>query len=88
MPSLKLMVLFYQLGMVDTFTFVQFCINSGAQYASIVLVISVLASASGNFSSISPKMLLEPITGLEISYQYIQAGKTVAERQARIATLN
>ena len=32
----KVMVLFWQLGLVDTFSFLQFCINSEAQYTAIV----------------------------------------------------
>ena len=80
--SFKLMLFFWQVGLVDTFSMIQFCINSGSQYGAIVL-----ASAAGNFSDIGPKVLLEPIIGLGTSFQFIRAAKTVADRRARIATL-
>jgi len=80
--SFKLMLFFWQVGLVDTFTLLQFCINSGSQYGAIVV-----ASAAGNFSDIGPKVLLEPFIGLGTSFQFIKAAQTVAERRARIATL-
>jgi hypothetical protein len=70
------------MGLINTFTLIKFCINSGTQYAAIVG-----ASASGNFSTIGLKVLLEPITGLGTSYQFIKAAQTAAERRARISTL-
>ena len=80
--SLQLMLFFWQVGLVDTFSFIQFCINSGTQYGAIVV-----ASAAGNFSDIGLKVLFEPIIGLGTSYQFIRAAQTEAERRARIATL-
>ena len=80
--SLKLMLFFWQVGLVDTFSLIQFCINTGSQYGAIVA-----ASAAGNFSDIGPKVLFEPIIGLGTSYQFIRAAQTAAERRARIATL-
>ena len=80
--SLKLMLFFWQVGLVDTFSMIQFCINTGSQYGAIVV-----ASAAGNFSDIGPKVLLEPIIGLGTSYQLIRAAQIAAERRARIATL-
>ena len=80
--SLKLMFLFWQLGLVDTFSLIQVCVNTGSQYGAIVV-----ASAAGNFSDIGPKVLFEPIIGLGTSYQFIRAAQTAAERRARIATL-
>ena len=80
--SLKLMLFFWQVGLVDTFSLIQFCINTGSQYGAIVV-----ASAAGNFSDIGPKVLFEPIIGLGTSYQFIRAAQTAAERRARIATL-
>ena len=68
-------------GLVDTFSLIQFCVNSGSQYGEIVV-----ASAAGNFSDIGPKVLLEPITGLDTSYKFIMAVKGF-ERRKRIATL-
>ena len=38
------MLFFWQVGLVDTFSLIQFCINTGSQYGAIVV-----ASASGNF---------------------------------------
>lgn len=76
------MLFFWQVGLVDTFSLIQFCINTGSQYGAIVV-----ASAAGNFSDIGPKVLFEPIIGLGTSYQFIRAAKTAAERKARIATL-
>ena len=80
--SLKLILFFWQVGLVDTFSLIQFCINTGSQYGAIVA-----ASAAGNFSDIGPKVLFEPIIGLGISYQFIRAAQTAAERKARIPTL-
>jgi hypothetical protein len=83
MPNyLKTMLLFWQLGLVDTFTMIQFFIKTGSQYGAIVV-----AAAAGNFSDIGPKVLLEPVFGLGTSYQFIKAAQTAAERKARIATL-
>ena len=67
MTSLKLMLFFWQLGFVDTFSLIQFCINSGSQYGAIVA-----ASAAGNFSDIGPKVLLEPFLGLGTSFKFIR----------------
>lgn len=57
--SLKIIFFCWQVGMVDTYSLIQFCVNSGSQYAAIVV-----ASAAGNFSEIGPKFLLEPIFGI------------------------
>ena len=76
------MLFFWQIGLVDTLSLIQFCINTGSQYGAIVV-----ASAAGNFSDIGPKVLFEPIFGLGTSYKWIRAGKTVAEQRARAATL-
>lgn len=76
------MFFLWQIGVVDTFSLIQFCVNAGSQYGAIVV-----ASAGGNFSQIGPKVLFEPVLGFGIGYQFIQAAKTVAERRARIATL-
>jgi hypothetical protein len=80
--SLQLVLFFYQMGLIDTFTLIQFCVNSGTQYAAVVL-----GAASGNFSDIGLKVLFEPITGFGTGYQFIKAAKTLAERKTRIATL-
>jgi hypothetical protein len=80
--SLQLVLFFYQMGLINTFTLIQFYINSVTQYAAIVV-----ASASGNSSSIGLKVLFEPITGFTTSYQFIKAAETLAERKIRIATV-
>ena len=58
------------------------CINCSSQYVSIVI-----ASAAGNVSEISPKVLLEPVFGLGTGYKFVKAAATAAERRQRIATL-
>ena len=80
--SLKLMLFFWQMGLVDTFSLIQFCINTGSQYGAIVV-----ASAAGNFSEIGPKLLFELITCTKYNNRFIRAAQTAAERRASIATL-
>lgn len=38
MNSIKIMLFLWQLGIVDSLTFLQFCINCGAQYTGLTLV--------------------------------------------------
>ena len=59
------MLFFWKVGLVNIFSLIQFCINSGTQYGAIVA-----ASAAGNFFDIGPKVLFEPIIGLGTSYQF------------------
>lgn len=80
--SLKIIVLMWQFGLVDTFTAVQFFYNAGAQYAAIVLG----SITDSNATNILP-MLVEPISGLHVGYRFIKAAGTPAERHSRIATL-
>lgn len=68
--SLKLMLFFWQVGLVDNLSLIQFCINTGTQYGAIVAT-----SAAGNFSDIGPKVLFEPIIGLGTSYKFIRAAQ-------------
>ena len=75
-------MLFWNMGLVDTFSVIKLCINCGSQYASVVL-----SSAAGNFSDIGPKVLFEPVLGLGTGYQFVKAAATAAERRQRIATL-
>lgn len=70
--SLKRILFFWQVGLVDTFRLIQFCIKSGTPYSAIVA-----ASAAGNFSDIGPKVLFEPIIGLGTSYKFITAAQKV-----------
>lgn len=68
--------------MVDTFTAVHFIYNPVSQYGAIVVV----AVSEGNATNLA-RTFLEPITGIGVGYQFIQAPKDAAERRARIATL-
>jgi hypothetical protein len=61
---------------------IKFCVNAGAQYGTIVVT-----PAAGNFSDMSPKVLLKQVFGLGTSYQFIRSAQTVAERRVRIAIL-
>ena len=78
----QLLMIFWQMGIVDTFNVLKLCVNCGSQYVGIVL-----SSAAGNFSDIGPKVLLEPVLGLGTGYQFVKAAATAAERRQRIATL-
>ena len=55
----RLLTIFWQLGLIDSFNLLKICVNCGSQYASIVV-----SGADGNFTHISPKILLEPVFGL------------------------
>ena len=76
------MFFFWQIGLVDTYSLIQFCVNSCSQYGAIVV-----GAAAGNFSDIGPKVFIEPLLGLGTSYQFIKAATTAIERRKRIATL-
>ena len=78
----QILMLFWNMGFVDTFSVLKLCINCGSQYVGVVL-----SSAAGNFSDIGPKVLFEPVFGLGTSYQFVKAAATAAERRQRIATL-
>ena len=65
LTSLKTMFLFWQVGLVDSFSLIQFCINIGSQYGTIIA-----ASVAGNFSDIGPKVLFEP-KQVEIIAKYL-----------------
>ena len=78
----QILMLFWNMGLVDTFNVVKICLNCGSQYMSIVGT-----SAVGNSSDLGIKTLVEPILGLGTSYQFVQAAATAVERRQRIATL-
>lgn len=80
--SLKFLILMWQLGLVDTFTVVDFLYNSVAQYSAI----AGAAIADGNRTNF-PGVLFEPIAGFKVSYQFVKAAQTAAERRGRVATL-
>ena len=73
--SLKIIIIMWQDGLVDTFTALNFIYNAGAQYSAIVLG----AMADGNFTQL-PSLLFEPISGFAVSYKFVKAAQTVAER--------
>jgi len=78
----QILMLFWNMGLVDTYSVLKLCINCGSQYLGVVL-----ASAAGNFSDIGPKVLFEPVLGLGTGYQFVKAAATAAEKRQRIATL-
>ena len=82
MNSLKIMVLLWQIGTIDTLTLLQFYINCGAQYAGLTL-----GTAAGYMGDLGPGVLLAPVKGLGTSYQYVRAAQGAMEKKARIATL-
>jgi hypothetical protein len=52
----QLLMIFWNLGLVDTFSVVKLCVNCGSQYLGIIL-----SSAAGNSSDLGMTSLLEPI---------------------------
>jgi len=76
------MILLWQLGIVDSLTFLQFCINCGAQYPGLTL-----GEAAGYMGDIGPSVLLAPVKGLGTSYQYVRAAQGAMDRRTRIATV-
>jgi len=82
MSSIKIMIFLWQLGIVDSLTLFQFCMNCGAQYGGLVV-----AEAAGSMNDIGPSVLLAPLAGLGTSYKYVQAAQSTMEKRARIATL-
>ena len=64
------MIFLWRVGLIDTYNFVQFCINGEIQYGVIVST-----AVAGNFSNIKPSTLLEPILGLGVSYRFILNAK-------------
>lgn len=64
MNSIKIIIFLWQLGLVDTLTLLQFCINCGAQYTGLTL-----GEAAGYMGDIGPSVLLAPVQGLGTSYQ-------------------
>ena len=64
-------MIFWNLGLVDTFSVLKLCVNCGSQYMGVVL-----SSAAGNSSNLGVRSLLEPILGLGTSYQFVQGWET------------
>ena len=78
----QLLMIFQQLGLVDTFNVIKLCVNGGSQYLGVIL-----SSAAGNTTQLDVKTVLEPILGFSTSYQFIMAAANAVERRQRIATL-
>lgn len=81
MNALKIMVLLWQVEIIDSLTLLQFCINCGVQYTGLTL-----GEAARYTGDIGPGVFLAPVKGLGTGYQYAQAAQG-AEKRARIATL-
>lgn len=79
MNSIKIMVFLWQLGIVDSLTFLQFCINCGAQYTGLTF--------GGAAGDIGPSVLLRPVQRLGTSYQYLRSAQGAMERRTRILTV-
>lgn len=77
-----ILMLFWNIGLVDTFSVLKLSVNCGSQYMGVVL-----PSTAGNFSDIWPKVLFEPLLGLGTSYQFVKVAATVVERRQKIITL-
>lgn len=75
-------MIFWQMGVIDTFSVLKLCVNCGSQYTGIVSFL-----AAGNFSYIGPKVLLEPVFGFGTSYKFVMAAATAVDRWQRITTL-
>ena len=78
----QLLMIFWQLGLVDTFSVIKLCVNGGSQYLGVIL-----SSAAGNTTQLGVKTVLEPILGFGTSYQFIMAAANAVERRQRIAIL-
>ena len=69
MNLLKLMVLMYQYGYIDTLTLIEFWSNFIAQYGSIVV-----AEIASYILKVKPSVLISSIAGLSTNYKYIDKG--------------
>lgn len=73
------MIFFWQIGVIDSLTFMKFCANCAAQYTGITL--AELPNYTG------PSVLLAPVQGLGTSYKYIRAAQGAMEIRERVATV-
>ena len=69
MNLLKLMVLMYQYGYIDTLTLIEFWSNFIAQYGSIVV-----AEMASYILKVKPSVLISSIAGLSTNCKYIDKG--------------
>jgi hypothetical protein len=63
----QILMLFWRMGIVDTFSIIKVYVNYGSQYICVVV-----SSAAGNFSDINPNVLLQPVLGFGTSYQFVK----------------
>ena len=77
---IKMMILLWRMGVVDSFTAIQFLLNGAAQYG-----VFVVGSAVGQ--TLDPSILVAPIAQLGTAYQYVRAAQGAAEAQKRAATI-
>jgi hypothetical protein len=70
----QLLMIFWQLGLVETFNVIKLCVNGGSQYLGVIL-----SSAAGNTTQLGVKTVLEPILGFGTSYQFIMELSDVNE---------
>lgn len=80
--SLKIVIVMWQFGFVDTFTLVTFMSNAGPQYSALI----VASMADGNSTKL-PILLFEPLSGLGVGYQFVRAAKNASDRRERLITL-
>ena len=69
--SARVLVFLWRIGLVDTYGLVQFFLNAGAQYTSIVAAEIFSQSKFGSIKPINAGLL--PLTGLRTCVQYIQS---------------
>ena len=82
MDSFKIMILLWQVGIIDSLTLFQFIMNCGSQYAGLTL-----SEATGYINDIGPGIFLAPVKGLGTGYEYVQSAQGFMEKKARIATV-
>jgi len=77
------MIFLRQIGVVDSLTLAQFCIDLGSQYADCVLT-----SAANHMDDIKPSVfLLSPVERLGTSYKCVRTAQDAMERRTKIATV-
>ena len=78
--SVKMIIFLWKIGVVDSFTVVQFLINGAVQYGGFVV-----GSAVGQ--NLDPSILVAPIAQLGTAYQFVRGAQGAAEAHKRAATL-
>jgi hypothetical protein len=80
---LKFMYLIWQFSIIDTYAMVNYFVNVGMQYITVVFTYAGVK----HLSELNLKVMLEPITGLGISVRYIKAAETASTYRARVANI-